>query len=137
MKGKILLLFFTVVFLNSCNNKNDTCQDLMCTQQFVFFLIKFEDTNGNAVDVDDYSAVNTRTGKIISTAKSDYPEPEGYYVIADDGNITDFSKEGDVVLVSGTHMQTQVTKTAEIKITGGQCSCHISKKFGTDKIVFN
>ena len=138
MKNQTILLFLISIFLTSClGQKEVSCENLICTQEFRSIAVKFVDTDGKPIAVTEFKAVNTRTKKILSEGRDqNFPTTEGVYTVASDSNLKDLSVEGDIILVSAKNSLTQIKKEAEFKIVGGVCSCHVVKVSGPDEIVF-
>ncbi len=105
------------------------CEAKMCTMEFVSIPINFSSYSYSLFTVKDVSATNLRTGVklAIITPPAGPNVPANSYIIAHDNMRDQFSDEGDMVLISGTHSATNQTKTAEMKIAGG-CNCHVSKR---------
>jgi len=139
MKKHSFLLLLLSIFLTSClGQKEVTCENLMCTQEFRSIPVKFVDTEGKPVAVTEFKAINTRTKKMLSEGRDqNFPTTEGVYTVASDANLKDLSAEGDIVIVSAKGALTQAKKEAEFKIVGGVCSCHVHKVSGPDEIVFD
>lgn len=139
MKKQIILLSLISIFLSSClGQKEVSCENLICTQEFRSIAVKFVDTDGNPVAVTGFKAINTRTKKVLSESRDqNFPTTEGVYTVASDANLKDLSVEGDIILVSAKNASTQAKKDAEFKIVGGVCSCHVHKVSGPDEIVFD
>ncbi|RVU02011.1 hypothetical protein EOD41_08655 [Mucilaginibacter limnophilus] len=134
---KVLLAVTAIAFLASCKEstvKLRKCPDLVCTENFASVTIEFV-KGGQSFKVIDYSAVNQRTGDTLVHAKSELPE--GMYVVADDSDVKELSEKGDEIKVTGTDSLTNKTKTAIIKITGGECACHVEKISGPEQISFD
>jgi hypothetical protein len=133
MKRFIFLSLLTVTALISGCGKGGQpkagCVPKMCTMEFVSININFSSYSYSIFTVKDVSAVNLRTGVklAVNPAPSGPDVPANSYVIAHDSMKDQFSDEGDLVLISGTHSATNQTKTAEMKIAGG-CNCHVSKR---------
>lgn len=138
-KQSFLLLLLLGLFLTSClGQKEVTCENLICTQEFRSIPVKFVDADGEPVAVTDFKAVNTRTKKVLSEGRDqNFPTTEGVYTVASDANLKDLSTEGDIILVSAKSASTQAKKEAEFKIVGGVCSCHVHKVSGPDEMVFD
>jgi hypothetical protein len=139
MKKQVFLLSLISIFLTSClGQKEVSCENLICTQEFRSIPVKFVDTDGKPVAVTDFKAVNIRTKKVLSQDRDqNFPTTEGVYTVASDANLKDLSVEGDIIMVSAKSTLTQAKEEAEFKIVGGVCSCHVHKVSGPDEIVFD
>ena len=140
MKKPLLFLLLIVIY-SACSKKTHQsvvpCNPGMCTMMFATVGINFVDKSGNAVAVKDFKAINLRTNKNIQTEAAPAPgENSGFHVIATDGNMKEFTNEGDEVKVTATNAATNQTQSITVKITGG-CACHIAKVAGPDKVVFD
>jgi hypothetical protein len=139
MKKPLLFLLLMVIY-SACSKKTHQnaaapCNPGMCTMMFATIGINFVDKAGNAVAVKDFKAVNLRTNKNIQTeATPASGENSGFHVIATDGNMKEFTNEGDEVKVTGTNAATNQIQSITVKITGG-CACHVAKVAGPDKVV--
>jgi hypothetical protein len=138
MKLPVLLLLALVLFY--CFNKNrvkPACSPRACTDIFASIGVHFVDKQGQPISVQNFQAINLRTHSSIGPTLAGYGTlVKGYYIIADDGDLSKLSTAGDDILVSGTDPTTNQTKTVIIKIAGG-CTCHISKVSGADQIEFD
>ncbi|RRN78190.1 hypothetical protein EIM50_15745 [Pseudoxanthomonas sp. SGD-10] len=134
---KFYLIF--ALFLSACiGQKEINCDDLICTQEFRSITVKFVDAEGTPIEVEDFKAINARTKKQVNDGNQGGSLPmKGVYVITSDASLNEFTTNGDIVVVSAKHAMSGVMKTAEYKITGGRCSCHVSKVSGPDEIVFD
>lgn len=131
-----VLLFLMVVAGVSCSEKiKQECPQLICTQQFVSINVQFKDVAGKAVAVTDFKAVNKRSGKPVNSGGQATADSL-YYTIASDALKNDFSAKGDQVVVTATHPQTKKTAETGFVISGGKCSCHVTKLSGPEEIVF-
>ncbi|MDN3549853.1 hypothetical protein [Mucilaginibacter aquaedulcis] len=140
MKKPLLFLLLIVVY-STCSKKTyqsaAPCNPGMCTMMFATVGVNFVDKAGNAVAIKDFKAVNLRSSKVIQTeATPASGENSGFHVIATDGNIKEFTIEGDEVKVTATNAATNQTQSITVKITGG-CACHVAKVAGPDKVVFD
>lgn len=135
---KALLVLAVTILLASCREapvKLRECPDLVCTEQFVSFSIKFI-KGGQPIDVIDYSSVNQRTGDTLASKKLDM-QPAGIYLVADDNDVKNLAEKGDEIKITGTDSLTNETKTAIVKISGGKCACHVEKISGPEQISFD
>ena len=133
MKVKaILIIAFSAVSI-SCNSifqDQKKCEGMVCTQEFAMVNITFRNAAGQAIDVNDFSAVFKKSGK--PTKGSEYRDSHstGVYTLASDSDKNELSTKGDIILVSGTDPASNQRKTAEVVVSGGVCVCHIAKKSG-------
>jgi phage protein U len=130
---------FAILFIAcslGCEKKQQSvgCGTGACTLSFAMVGIHFKDKNGNAVAVQNLTAINQRTKQSVLPAGQQGINEPGYYIITDDSMRAKFSDDGDEVIVSGTDSKGQ-TKTVTFKISGG-CNCHVAKLSGEQTIVF-
>ncbi len=133
---KISILILTIFAFSSCDQSESNCEDKVCTTQFVSVKVKFTDTDGKPLIVNDYQSVNLRTGSMLKfTGAVDPVNFKGDYTVAHDGN--DNELEGiERIMVSAKHPVTKVLKQAEFKVSMEDCDCHISKLSGPEEIQF-
>jgi hypothetical protein len=140
MAKRILTLLLIVTFA-ACK-KNDhqksPCSIGICTAVFASINIQYIDKNGAGVVVTNYSVRNMRTGLAIKAGANNdvgagFP---GLKVVANDGNLKEFSSDGDEVQVSATDPATHQAKTVTFKISGG-CTCHVGKISGPEVVTFD
>ncbi len=92
--SKILLSFMLFSFmLTQCSEKKsqdsqNSCEGIMCTQQFVSFSVTLSDSNGNSVPLDDYRVIDQRSGEDLTQSEKaagffEY-EPGGPYPLYGD-----------------------------------------------------
>lgn len=126
------------MLLAACDKTtNSNCEDKICDLSFATLVVKFVDKNGVGVAVDNYSAVNQRTGDTLSVRTSDVNFETGIYIVASDLHTRKLSESGDNIKVTGTYTKGVQTKSAIIKVKGGNCACHISKIDGPEQIKFD
>lgn len=134
-----LLFSLLALFIAGCGKNPQPrlgCNTGVCTLEFASINILFTDNADKPVNVQNFSAINQRTGlKLdVNPAPSMPGGTVGTYVIANDNTRDQLSDEGDNILVSGTYAGQ--TKTAILKISGG-CNCHVQKKSGPSVIKFD
>ncbi|MES2828962.1 MAG: hypothetical protein V4687_12425 [Bacteroidota bacterium] len=137
---KLSILLMLAVSLVSCDKEKDPtdCQQMTCDASFSMLGISFTDKDGKGVAVKDYSAINLRTGEEIKPAiVASLNLVPGYYVVIDDSYRKKVSATGDDIKVTGTYEATGQTKTATLKVAGGECACHVTKISGPDKVAFD
>lgn len=123
-----------MIVLFSCEDKKPS-NDIICTEIFVSITITFKDKDANNIDVNEFTVKKMRTQKVISSGKDNSNLPEGIYIVADDMDKKEFTKSGDIVLVSAKHPATGIVKSAEFKIAADEC--HINKISGPTIIIFD
>ena len=137
---KITLVLVMGIALFACKKNKGTsdCENKVCTEEFVMKGIKFVDKNGAGAEIKDLSVVNQRTGeKLYAKSSASANTIKGYYIVLDDGNKLQLSAQGDDLKITGTSITTNQTKSAIVKVSGGDCACHISKISGPEQIAFD
>ncbi len=139
MKKTILALFIGLSVLSCKKNKaKSDCLDKMCTYEFRSVVFRFMDNKGEGAEVKDFSVINQRTGaKVTTNSSANSNLIKGAFIIVDDGNTRSLSEGGDNLKITGTSVQTNQTKSAIIKVSGGECACHINKLSGPDQVAFD
>jgi hypothetical protein len=133
MKGVSNFFLILVVFLGSCSSSEPVvCENMVCTKEFRTITVKFIDDYGDPLLVNNFSAVNKRTGRSMSQTNS--IQGLGIYVVASDADQKELSEKGDIVLVSASNPKNNSKLTAEFVISGGLCICHVSKISGPETI---
>ena len=133
MKGVSNFFLILVVFLGSCSRSEPAvCENMVCTKEFRTITVKFIDDYGDPLLVNNFSAVNKRTGRSMSQTNS--VQGLGIYVVASDADQKELSEKGDIVLVSASNPKNNSKLTAEFVISGGLCICHVSKISGPEII---
>jgi hypothetical protein len=133
------LFSLLALFIAGCGKNQQPrlgCGTGVCTLEFASVNILFTDNADKPVSVQNFSAINQRTGlKLeVNPANSMPGGAIGSYVIANDNTRDQLSDEGDNILVSGTYAGQ--TKTAVVKISGG-CNCHVKRESGPSTIKFD
>ena len=133
MKGVSNFFLILVVFLGSCSSPEPAvCENMVCTKEFRTITVKFIDDYGDPLLVNNFSAVNKRTGRSMSQTNS--IQGLGIYVVASDADQKELSEKGDIVLVSASNPKNNSKVSAEFVISGGLCICHVSKISGPEII---
>ncbi len=125
------LFLVGALLLGSCS-ESAVCPDAVCTKEFRTVTIRFVNADGNPQQVKDFTVLNKRTGEIM-TPLSDMAG-QGLYVVASDSDLSKLSEKGDNIQVNATDIKTNTKLQADFVISGGICSCHISKISGPDTV---
>jgi predicted membrane-bound mannosyltransferase len=139
MYRKFIILLIAVVLFSACTKtqqKNTACGTQVCTALFATVGVHFTDKQGSPMVIQDYTVFNVSSNKLIFSGAPNVDLVPGYYVVASDSNIKDFSSNGDNVKVSATDPATGQIKTVDFKISGG-CNCHVAKISGPDTVAFD
>lgn len=127
---KIYYLALVVSFLFvTCSVKKD--EPVMCTEEFRTVSVKFKDSSGNNILVENYKAVIKSSGLQLH---SDSDKQENNYIVATDADNEKLSKVGDTILVTANHPVTKALISENYVIKGGVC--HIEKVSGPDELSF-
>ncbi len=139
MKKITFALLMGIALLTCKKNKTTSdCGGKICTEEFASIMIKFVDNKGAGTEVKDVDVINQRTGKrIMANSSISTNTTKGVFIVVDDQNKLDLSDQGDDLKITGTSVGTQQTKSVIIKVSGGECACHIAKISGPDQIAFN
>jgi hypothetical protein len=138
-KRSVLFLFILSSF--SCNKglqKQSACGTQVCNDIFASVNIYFADNTGKIIVGQNPSAFNKRTNLALTRVYTTIIPMvnTNYYVVADDNMLSQFSTDGDDILVTATNPATNQTKSTTLKISGG-CSCHVRKLSGLDTLRFD
>jgi predicted membrane-bound mannosyltransferase len=139
MYRKFSIPLLAVVLFSACtktHQKNSACGTQVCTALFATVVVHFTDKQGNAIAVQNYTVFNVSSNKQIYPGVATLDMLPGYYLVASDSDIKDFSSNGDGIKVSATDPATGQIKTADFKISGG-CNCHVAKISGPDAVAFD
>src|ERR1700712_1003410 len=105
MYRKFIILLIAVVLFSACTKtqqKNSACGTQVCTALFATIGVHFTDKQGSPMVVRDYTVFNVSSDKQIYPGAPGVELVPGYYVVASDSNIKDFSSQGDNIKVSAT-----------------------------------
>lgn len=136
MKGFIFLSVLISVVVAGCGKGNlpeAGCEAKACTYEFRSITINFVNNADQPQNVNSFSAINQRTGLEVERSPSPWSSLHTF-TIADDSKLSQFSTEGDNVLITAT--ANNQTKTAIVKIAGG-CNCHVERKSGPQTVKFD
>jgi predicted nucleic acid binding AN1-type Zn finger protein len=137
MKKTLPLLL--LIFLSFACNKNKltpACPLHLCTDIFTRIGMRFADKNGNPIVIENLSVIDLRTNKVVTHGVNNVLWVVGYYIIADDTDLSQFTTKGDDIQVSATNPATHQTKVTVFKIAGG-CNCHVTKISGPEQVMFD
>jgi hypothetical protein len=135
MKGFIFLSLLTVI-ISGCGKGGQpkvACETKACTYEFRSVTINFIDNTDQPQNLNSFSAINQRTGLEVERSPSPWSSRHTF-TIADDSKLSQFSTEGDNILI--TAKTSNQTKTAIVKIAGG-CNCHVERRSGPQTIKFD
>ncbi|WP_207427196.1 hypothetical protein [Pedobacter sp. SYSU D00535] len=137
-RGFIITLISFVVVLAFGKQIKRHCASLMCSDDFKIVSVRFKDALGNPIAVKDFKAVNLRTRQsMVVGSVTDTMYSKGNYTIASDLHVKKVSEEGDTIIVSGIHPDSNIGQVAKLVIARDDCSCHVAKLAGPEEIVFH
>ncbi|QQL49765.1 hypothetical protein [Mucilaginibacter ginkgonis] len=131
----LLFIIISAISISSCVSQEETktkCGSIMCTDEFIMVPIRLIATKSSTISFKSYKVINLAAGKQVRT-KDVVRDSPATLIIADDSNRKDFPE-------SVQNLQLQVTRndgrvvTANYKIGGGKCACHVSKLSGPDQV---
>ena len=132
---RLLVLSLLIVAISSCKKggQQQACGVKACTYEFRSITINFVNSADQPQNVNSFSAINQRTGLEVERSPSPWSS-QHTFTIADDSKLSQFSTEGDNVLI--TAKTSNQTKTAVVNIAGG-CNCHVERKSGPQTVKFD
>ena len=135
----LITILAAVVLFTSCTKsqqKNTACGTQVCSDIFMSVGIHYTDNKGEPIIVSNFTVFDVTSNKQLYPGLPTGELVVGYYTIASDSDIKDFSTGGDIIKVSATNPATGETKTVNLKISGG-CNCHVAKLSGPDTVAFD
>ena len=135
----LITILAAVVLFTSCTKsqqKNTACGTQVCSDIFMSVGIHYTDNKGEPIIVSNFTVFDVTSNKQLYPGLPTGELVVGYYTIASDSDIKDFSTGGDIIKVSATNPATGQTKTVNLKISGG-CNCHVAKLSGPDTVAFD
>lgn len=132
---RLIVLSLLILAISSCKKGNqEACGVKACTYEFRSITINFVNSADQPQNVISFKAVNLRTGLDVERPASLLSSLHTF-TIADDSKLSQFSTQGDDVLITASVNNNQ-TKTAVVNVAGG-CNCHVEKKSGPQTIKFD
>jgi hypothetical protein len=134
----LIIILTAVVLFASCSKtqqKNTACGTQVCSDIFAIIGIHYVDNTGKPIAVSNFTVFDVTSNKQLYPGLPTADFVVGYYVVASDSNIKDYSTDGDVIKVTATDPATGQTKIVNLKISGG-CNCHVAKLSGPDTVAF-
>lgn len=118
-----------VLAMAACNDPAGSCA---CTEEFRYFTVTvLDDASQPATNV-SLTRTNLRTGKVLDPGWLGDLVP-GVYLVADDGQVSEFSTGGDTLRVTGT--EAGATFTADYVFAVDACRCHLQRVAGPDTVI--
>jgi hypothetical protein len=117
--------------LVKCSTTTDgTCA---CTEEFRFFTVTVLDDAMQPAQNVTLTRVNLRTGRTIQPGWLGELVP-GTYLVADDGQLDEFSSKGDVLRVMGTQDGASFSADFVFRVLE-PCRCHVELLAGPDTVI--
>lgn len=95
--------------------------------------VKFVDANGQLAAVKNYKAVNLRTKEDI-THQDNSNITGSFFAVADDSDLKKLTEAGDDIEVTATDSASNKQVNGIIKVSGGECACHVARVSGPEEI---
>lgn len=111
------------------NDYPSVCGNPVCTEIFKAVMVTIKDTNGNAVQLDEYHTVRLYNDETVSGPGS-HPE-NGMYIVVDDNFIGQLMDKTEGFRFIGTKNGVEVVN--EVYQVRGDC-CHVNKETGKDEV---
>ncbi len=136
----LIVILAAVVLFASCTKtqqKNSACgTQQACSDIFMTVGIHYTDKAGEPIIVSNFTVFDVTSNKQLYPGLPTGNLVVGYYIVASDSNIKDYSTGGDIIKVSATDPATGQTKIVNFKISGG-CNCHVGKLSGPETVAFD
>ena len=135
----LIIILAAVILFESCTKtqqKNSACGTQVCSAIFAAVGIHYTDNTGKPIAVSNFTVFDVTSNKQLYPGVPNWDLVLGYYIVASDSNIKDYSTDGDIIKVSATDSATGQTKTVNLKISGG-CNCHVARLSGPDTVAFD
>lgn len=133
---KIVPLLVIALAFAACKSQKETrvkCGSVICTNEFVMIPVNVIATKSSAIEFKTYKVINLATGKELKNTGWSGKTNPNTVIVADDGHRRDFPEKGADLQLQVTRKDDRVVK-ADYKVSGGPCSCHVSKLSGPDEI---
>jgi hypothetical protein len=128
----LLLSGAAALALAGCAVETPAGQCGACTREFRVFTVLVLDDASQPVTDADLTVTNRRTGRRLQSGWLGLLAP-GYYTVADDAMLSEFSAAGDSVRVVGTSPAGSFS--ADFLFQPDACACHLQRVAGPDTIV--
>jgi hypothetical protein len=136
MRNILFKSLFVVSILSLVQCKKETtkanCALVLCTMEFRMLTVTIKDKAGNFYKADKVETY-TPTGKMIFSQSSPSFLPDSSYVVIDDNNMKDLTKNVNTILDFKIYKGNAVVKKVQYVVTA-DC-CHISKVSGDTEII--
>ncbi len=109
--------------------------DCACTEEFRTYTLEVVDGLGQPLNDVVLTRTNLRTGKVLDPGWLGLLQ-DGHYVVADDGQLDEFSGDGDVLRVVGERNGQSFTVDLTFAVPE-PCRCHVERLSGPARVVMN
>ncbi|NCD69309.1 hypothetical protein [Mucilaginibacter agri] len=133
---KIVPVLVIALALTACKSQKETrvkCGSVICTNEFVMIPVNVIATKSSAIEFKTYKVINLATGKELKNTGWAGKTNPNTVIVADDGHRRDFPEKGADLQLQVIRKDDRVVKV-DYKVSGGPCSCHVSKLSGPDEI---
>lgn len=130
MKKQLFLLCLVTLFLDCVpagdaqNDNVGTCEETVCTLNFVYLTLKVEDANGQPVELVSYKIIDKASGTDISAALDSQSFDKGTYTYYDDGMLLGNQNTNKTIIFKGFGANQQLLFTQEYEVAI-DC-CHVA-----------
>lgn len=128
-----ILVLSGLASLSSCINTQNDCAKVMCTMDFRMITVQLKDSLGNPFMPDKVQTFHANGGTLIHEETSSPMPEQDVYTVADDGDLSDFTREKVTPVVFKVIKNNKTIKEANFELKT-DC-CHISKVSGPDELV--
>jgi hypothetical protein len=138
MNKSLIILLLSALLCSACskNQHKPACATQVCSAIFMMIGIHFTDKAGTPISVENFEVFDLSTNQQLKPGLPNINTTTGYYIVANDSQLKDFSTDGDNIRVSATNPASGQTKTVTLKISGG-CNCHVSRISGPETVAFD
>lgn len=130
MKKQIFLLSLVTLFFgclpagDALNENVESCENTVCTLNFVYLTLKVEDANGQPLELLSYQIIDKASGTDISALLDSQPFEKGTYSYYDDGMLLGNQNTNKTIIFKGFGANQQLLFTQEYEVAI-DC-CHVA-----------
>ncbi|SIQ00064.1 hypothetical protein [Maribacter ulvicola] len=139
MFAKISLIILSI-FLVTCNDTIELpdCSTTICTLNFVTITVRVKDASGEAVILDNYQVIDSKTGENLATnfngEEYEYSKKQGVYPILSDANRSQYQNKSATLTFKG-HINNEEVINEAYEVSA-DC-CHVSLITGNTEITLD